>query len=385
VRKHLWKVRSVLNPAHTAGERGWFVFYGIASTFYRIFISIRILLFLNDRLPQELFLLVPLFALSAVISWVLVPVGKFVHYLAAASELARTRFRAVGSTVGVVVALILLIGVLKMPDYCRIEGVVEPQDLKVVYAGTDGFVKTILSSGQTVTADRDTPVLEAVNIPLLTEEKTLLAELQLLQARQRIARTEEIAAAQIINEQISALKEQIQRVQYELSTLRLGTDLSGTWISPNYEKMQGVYLRRGDPAGYIAPDDGLLIRATAGQNLAAMLVEQHQGDVQIRPKGRPDIQLTGSLDKIFPAGQEVLPTESLGYAAGGAVLTNPQDPSGRKTAEKFFEVWIIPQADSSQSLLTGQRVIARVKLRSKPLAVQWWLALRQLFQRRFHI
>ncbi|MBW2689240.1 MAG: hypothetical protein JRC99_04845 [Deltaproteobacteria bacterium] len=385
VRKHLWKVQSAQNPAHTPGEKGWFIFYGIASTLYRIFISVRILMFLNDRLPQELFFLVPLFALSAAFSWILVPTGKFLHYLAAGSELARTRPRAIGSTLGFAAGLILLIGVLRMPDYCRIEGVVEPQDLKVVYAATDGFVKAILPSGQTIAAGHDTPVVEAVNIPLMTEEKTLLAELGLLQAKERIARTEEIAAAQMIKEQISALQEQIQRVQYEISTLRLGTDLSGTWISPNYEKMQGIYLRRGDPAGYIIPTDALLIRATAGQNLVAMLLEQHQGQVQIRPKGRPDIELTGTVDKIFPAGQEVLPSEALGYAAGGAMPTQAQDPSGRRTAEKFFEVWIKPDIDSSQRLLTGQRVIVRIKLQSKPLAVQWWLTLRQLFQRRFHI
>ena len=61
-------------------------------------------------------------------------------------------------------------------------------------------------------------------------------------------------------------------------------------------------------------------------------------------------------------------------------------PSGRTSGlKKFFEVWIIPELDPAQRLLTGQRVIARIKLRSKPLAVQWWLAARQLFQRRFHI
>jgi putative peptide zinc metalloprotease protein len=310
---------------------------------------------------------------------------KFINYLAVGSELARTRSRAVGTTVGFVTCLILLIGVLKVPDYCRVEGIVEPQDLKVIYVVTEGFVTGILPSGIKVVSDDDMAVVEAINIPLLTEEITLLAERQLLQARERIAQTEEIAAAQMIKEQIIALNEQIERVQYELSGLRLGTDLSGTWMCPNYEKMQGVYLRRGDPVGYIAPGKAQLIRATAGQTLAAMLLEQHQDYVEIRPKGRPDIELIGTVDKIFPAGQEVLPSEALGYAAGGAVQTQAKDPSGRRTAEKFFEVWIKPDIDSSQRLLTGQRVIARVKLESKPLAVQWWLALRQLFQRRFHI
>jgi putative peptide zinc metalloprotease protein len=291
----------------------------------------------------------------------------------------------VGSTLGLVASLVLLIGVLKVPDYCRVEGVVEPQDMKVIYAVTDGFVNRIHPSGQIIVAGQDTLVLEAVNMPLQAKEKTLLAELQRLRAEERKARTEEIAKAQIFQEQITALQEQMKRVRYELSRLRLGTGLSGTWISPNYEKMHGVYLRRGDPAGYIAPTDALLIRATVGQNMAAMLMEEHQEIVEIRPKGRPDIELAGIFDNIFPAGQEVLPSEALGYAAGGATPTQAQDPSGRKTAEKVFEVWIKPDINSPINLLTGQRVITRVKLEPKPLAVQWWLSLRQLFQRRFHI
>jgi hypothetical protein len=95
--------------------------------------------------------------------------------------------------------------------------------------------------------------------------------------------------------------------------------------------------------------------------------------------------LSGTVDKIFPAGQEVLPSEALGYAAGGATPTQAQDPSGRKTAEKVFEVWIKPDKNAPVNLLTGQRVVTRVKLKSKPLAVQWWLSLRQLFQGRSHI
>lgn len=385
IRGHMWHVKSARNPAHSQGEVAWFVFYGIASTLYRIFICIRILLFLNNRLPQELFFLVPAFAFSALISWVLLPVGKFIHYLATGSELARTRSRAVGSTLGVLAVLVLLVGIIKMPDYCRIEGVVEPRDLKVIYAETDGFIADILPSGEMIDSSSQKGVFEAVNIPLVMKENMLTAELEKLQARERIAQTEEIAAAQMIREQITALQEQIQRIRDELSKLSPGKGLSGTWICPNYERMQGVYLKRGDAVGFIAPGRELLIRATAGQTLAAILLEQHQEVVQIRPKGRPDIQISGTINKIFPAGQEILPSEALGYAAGGSIATQAQDATGRKTTEKFFEIWINPDSKSNLNLLTGQRVIARVKLKSKPLAVQWWLAFRQLFQRRFHI
>jgi putative peptide zinc metalloprotease protein len=384
VRKYCWKVKTAYNPAHTSGEKGWFVFYGIASTAYRIFICIRILLFLNDRLPEELFILVPFFAFSAIIAWVLVPFGKFIRYLATNGELARTRTHAVGSTLGALVLLIICTSIFRVPDYCRVEGIVEPVDLAIVRAESDGFVTDFLPSGQSVSPE-SSPLIKSVNSKLEAEKKVLRAELVALEAKQRIATTREIAAAQILAEQIDALNEKIARVEHEISSLHLQSPLSGTWVSPEIDKAKGMYLNRGEQIGFVANLDNVLIRATAGQSLAAILVEQAHKQLEIRVKGRPNVKLTGEIEKIFPAGQEVLPSEALGYAVGGAMPTQSQDPYGRKTAEKFFEIRIRPDFDTSVRLLTGQRVVARIRLRSKPLVYQWWLSLRQLFQRRFHI
>jgi hypothetical protein len=67
------------------------------------------------------------------------------------------------------------------------------------------------------------------------------------------------------------------------------------------------------------------------------------------------------------------------------MATSARDPQGIRAAEMFFELRIRPDKNSATGLLTGQRVIARLRTDSKPLAVQWWLSLRQLFQRRFRI
>ena len=223
------------------------------------------------------------------------------------------------------------------------------------------------------------------SMPCLLSWKELHAELVALEAKQRIATIKEVAAAQILGEQIEALNEKIARVDFEISSLHLQPPMPGTWVSPDIDKIKGAYLHRGEQIGFIANLDDVLIRATAGQSLAAILVEQAHKLLEIRVKGQPDVTLTGQIEKIFPAGQEVLPSEALGYAVGGSMPTLSQDPRGIKTSEQFFEIRIRPDPDASIRLLTGQRVVARIKLRSKPLVFQWWLSLRQLFQRRFHI
>ena len=384
VKKYCWKMKAAHNPAHSIGEIIWFVFYGIASTIYRVFICIRILLFLNDRLPEELFILVPFFAFSAILAWVIIPIGKFIRYLATSGELFRNRGRAVSFTFGVLIFILVSVGLIKLPEYFRIEGIVEPANLAIVHAQSDGFITDFLESGQKVSADKEV-LIKAENPELEAEKKVLLAELRSLEIQRRLEETREKAAAQILDEQIKALNEKIARIDFELSSLNIKATLSGTWISPDVEKTKGFYLNRGQQLGLVADLNDVHIRATAGQELAAMLVEYDSNNVEIRVKGRPDVELKGKIERVFPAGQEKLPSRALGYAVGGSMPTLLQDPHGLKTAENFFEVRIKLDTVDSAKLFSGQRVVVRIEMPSKPLAFQWWRTLRQLFQRRFHI
>ena len=384
VKRYCWGLKRAQNPAYTFGEGVWFVFYGLASMAFRVFICVRILLFLNDRLPEELFILVPLFAFSAIVAWVFVPFGKFLQFLATGAELARNRGRAIGSTLVTFCLIIVGIGLIRLPDYWRVEGVVEPVNLAIVHAESDGFVVSFLASESRVTSG-GTPLIRGVNPELEAEKKSSVAERASLEIQRRIAETQEFAAAQILDEQIEALNEKIARLEFELDSLNLKPPLSGTWVAPDIEHSKSSYLQRGQSIGFIASLDDVIIRATAGQKVAAMLIEQSDKNVEFRVKGQPKLLMTGKIEQIFPSGHELLPSEALGYAVGGSMPTVPQDPQGTKSAEMFFEIRIKPNADSSIRLLTGQRVVARIRMHPKPLAFQWWLSVRQLFQRRFHI
>ncbi len=384
VKRYCWGIRGAHNPAHTRGESRWFFFYGIASSIYRIFICVRILLFLNDRLPEELFIIVPILAGVSIIMWVLVPIGKFFRYLAVGHELSRNRGRAINVTLATTAVMVILLCVIKFPDYCRVEGFVEPFDLSVIHMETDGFITECLPSGSMVEPTGKL-ILKASNKAIETEKQILLAQLTAFEVRRQIAETQEIAAAQIITEQIETVKEQIAKVDHQLSLLNLHAPKAGQWVSPDIERIRGGYIHRGERIGYVAHFDRVIVRATAEQELAALLVEQAHKELEIRVKDCPKQKLKATLEQIFPSGHEVLPSRALGYAVGGTMATEIRDPRGIKTAEKFFEIRIRPEQSDSIRLIMGQRVIARVQLRSKPLAMQWWYLLRQLFQRRFHI
>lgn len=384
VRRYAWGLQRIWNPAYTTGERLWFISYGTLSSIYRVYISIRILLFLNGRLPETLFLIVPILALSGIVGWLIVPVARFLRYLATSEELARNRPRAMVSTAVVTVILIVGLGVVRLPDHRRVEGIVEPQNVSIIHAESDGFITGFLPS-QAQVAPETAALVDAVNPALEAENRSLTAQRRALEVRRRRAALQETAAGQILDEQLAALDEKIARIQRELSQLHVAAPSSGTWISPEIEFAKGRFVRRGENLGIVANLNDLVIRATAGQNVAALLIEQADQEVEIRGNDRPRPTLAGTIEKIFPAGQEQLPSQALGYAVGGSMPVDVRDPGGTRTAEKFFEIRIRPHAAQPGEWLTGQRVVVRFRLPPAPLAVQVYQYGRQLFQRRFHI
>lgn len=390
VKRRGWGVKKLPNPAYSPGERIWFLTYGPISALYRIYISVRILLFLNTRLPPAFSLVVPILATTAVLGWLAMPLSRFVRYLAASPELARGRRRAVLSTLGAALAATVLVGLIRMPDHCRIEGVVEPARLAVVYAETDGFVTKFLPS-QSATSPAGEPLVVGVNPELETRNLSQQAQRRSLEVRRRLAELEETAASQILAEQIAALDEQIAKVQSDLDRLELRAPFAGVWVAPEIDRMPGTYLKRGRPLGFVGSLDDLIIRATAGQRIAAM-IEDAERVVEFRVKGQPDATFSGRIEKVLPAGQDTLPSEALSYTAGGSMPTRMERGAQRdtKAAERFFEIRIRPDPHATGDqgrpiLLTGQRVVVRVSMSPKPLLVQWLLSARQLFQRRFHI
>ena len=266
VKKYLWNVRQARSPAHTRGEKGWFVFYGIASTIYRVFICVRILLFVASKL----FMFGMILAVAASVTWVLVPLGKFLRYLATNGELARVRTRAIATTALTLGLIVGGIGFVPAPDRFRLDGVAEPARLQIVHAATDGFVTGTLSPGRTVTPDGE-PLLTSESPELLAQHEELLAEREQLLAQRRLAQTQDIALAQILAERIAALDERMNRVREQREDLVIHAAFEGEWIAPNIERAQGAYLRRGAQVGLVASRE-VIIRATAGQEVTDMLL-----------------------------------------------------------------------------------------------------------------
>lgn len=420
VKKYAWGVKNPRNPAHTAGEKVWFLFYGIASTIYRTVVVVAILFFI----AQKLFMLGIILALAASVAWLCVPVFKFIHYLATNGELMRVRGRAIGTVLLTLAATVVSIGVVSFPDRTRIPGVIEPVDMQIIFARDNGFVHSFLPSGSVVRANTSV-LLDADNPEFkmqLAVARAQLAELN-KEREKALAKGEIAEATSYYNQAADGKRRQIAYFQQRLDNLSLHAPIDGTWIAPQIDRVRGRYLTSQQQLGEVI-SDRKFIRAVAPQDLVPRLKEALSGEdaeiiqmqhgsaevnrqaesqiaeirakfekyrtVEIRIAGHPEVLLLGRIYKVYPAGSRRLPSPALSTGMGGTIATDPKDQHAITAVEEFCEVQIdsIHNADPkgpAPELFSGQRVTVRVDLPEKPLAAQWWRSLMQLIQQKFQV
>ena len=376
-KRYLWGLVRAADPSHTPGEKGWLLFYFVAATICRTVILAAIALMLMRMFPAVGVLLAGIL----LVRWALTPLVRLGRYLSTSPELNANRSRALATSLVVAAVLGLAVGMARLPDRFRIEGVVEPVDYSVVHMQTSGFVRTVLASG-THTGPAGPALLTAQSMELEAKHDALLAQSRQLKLRRRSVQTRETAAAQIMDEKIAALDEQLARTRQDLGGLELFAPVPGIWVAPDADQLAARYLARGQRVGVVADLDQLRIRAVANQQVASRLIDDVRPRVAIRVKNQPDLMLYGRLQKIIPAGQAQLPSAALGYAAGGGTRIDQTDSSGTLAAEPFFEILVAPDEPLPFDLRPGQTMALRFETSPKPLVVQGWRSLLQLFQQR---
>jgi len=376
-KRYLWGLERAADPSHTPGEKGWLLFYFVAASICRAVILAAIAMMLIGMFPAVGVLLAGIL----VVRWALRPLVRLGRYLSVSPELIANRSRALATSLAVAAAFGIAVGMARLPDRFRIEGVVEPVDYSVVHMQTAGFVRTVLASG-TRTGPTGPALLTARSLELEAKHDALLAERRQLTLQRRSVQTRETAAAQIMDEKIAALDEQLARTGQDLDGLDLFAPVPGIWVAPDADQLEARYLTRGQRVGVVADLEHLRIRAVANQQVASRLIDNARPRVAIRVKNRPDLVLTGRLQRIIPSGQEQLPSAALGYAAGGGTRIDRADTTGTRAAEPFFEILVAPDEPLPFDLRPGQTMALRFETAPKPLVVQGWRSLLQLFQQR---
>jgi putative peptide zinc metalloprotease protein len=364
------------NPAHTPGEGAWLGAFGVLSWIYRIYIFVRIILFVSDK--YLVFGLI--IAGSAALGWIVRPVWSFFHYLAFSPRLARVRNRAVAVSSLVAAFVLLTLAVVPAPNHFRAAGVVQAEHFADVFAPSPGAIVDVLAAPGATVAEGE-PLVRLKNPELDLELAAAEAELAGAKAQYQEALDAQAAEVGPMKEHVGAVESRCDLLHSEISALTIRAGQGGVWFAPQLTESRGSWAAKGSWLGRIVNQGSFEFRAVVPQEDAANLFSRGIRGADVRLATLAAQALPAGEFRIIPAQQDRLPSAALGWRGGGEIAV--ADPKGLKAAEGFFEISARLDAAVSIPLRQGETGKIRFALPPEPLLWQWERRVRQLFQRRF--
>lgn len=379
IERYLFGLQDSESPATAQGEPAWFLFFAIASFIYRIFVYLLIILFVAGKF----FVIGLLFALWALYTMLILPVGKAVQYLLVSPRIRRCRSRALTISSGFASVLILIVIFLPLPLSTTAQGVVWVPDQALVRAGNSGFVKHIETAGGEL-MEPGQAVLKLEDPFLPVEAEVMGYELQGLQAKYRLLKKNDQVQAEITLEEIENTRARISHAQQRMQQLVVTSNVAGQLVLPQESRLNGRFVRQGDLLGYVVDRGNAFIRVVVPQSDVEKV---RAGTLRVEVRLAEKIQqvIPARLIRQTPSASHELPTAALGSEGGGNVIIDLQEPGGRRAVENLFHFELEVPLQKEQRLHIGERVYVRFVHDAEPLASRWYREIRQLLLSRFSV
>ncbi|MEH6628455.1 MAG: peptidase M50 [Motiliproteus sp.] len=377
VQRYLFAMHEAKSPA-ASGERGWLVFFGIASFMYRMFIMFIIILFIAG----ELFFIGILLATWAVATQIVLPLVKMLDFLISNPRLKRKRLQAIGLSGFVVALMAILLFVVPSPSRTMAQGVVWLPEHSYVRAGVDGFVDRLLVSEDTV-VNKGQALIVSEDLILQARANLLNAQLRELTAKLIEIQFVDRSQAAVIRKEIESVSAELSRLQEQVAALTIYSLADGTFVVPNAVDLPGRYLQRGEVIGYVLEPAMTQVRTVVSQNRIGLVRSQTQ-QVDVWPESLGSQPLRATIEREVPGGTYELPSAALGSAGGGLFPVDLSDSNGLKALERVFQFDLLLPGVTDVGQIGG-RVNVRFGHGYEPLAFQWYRQIKQLFLSRFGV
>jgi len=407
-------------PVHAdRRELGWLIGYGIGSFFYRIFITVVIMLFVFD----QWFAVGVFLALVSIWMWILNPAKKLLTHLVSPA-LYRHRNRAWSVSLAVLATLTVLLGAVPVPASVRAPGVLQSVEAISLYASVDGHLRELrVQDGQWVQAGDTLAVFENPDLrfDIQITRQQLRETTAVLRESIGAGRSADVGP---LEERLLALEDRLDELLEREQRLVVRAPISGHWISAGLNELLVTgRLRRGERLGEIIDTERYRFVAVVAQTRAEDIFrEALSGSAEVRLWGQADRVLQVPEITLIPYQRDQLVSPALGLFGGGEIITRPDEQGVHRAAQPFFElratlrfdavnpksVWSSlsngehfgsasdPQDDSSDSarrlalneaavpvMLHGASGLLRLPLPGEPLFQQGRRALMQLIQARY--
>ncbi len=376
--RYLLQLKDIDTPPASPGERRWFLFYAPASLLYRLFISIRIALFLAGKF----FIVGVLLAIWSAITILAVPVFRGLNFAFASPKLHEKKGLAWALASILLSCILGFLFWAPLPLHTHAEGIVWAPDQAIVSVETSGFFgRFLFPAGAMV---RPGEVLAECYDPELTAEiKQRKARLEELEARRNaVFAAGNRVQTEVIVDQMKAERANLARALERAEGLILRAQTAGVLAVSQPGDMEGRFVRKGEQLGYVLGQAEITVRVAVPQR-DIDLVRRRTRKVLLRPAENLDEILEARIRREIPAGSDQLPSKALTPEGGGGIAIDPRDGSGLKTLSRHFQLeLVLSQSDAITNI--GSHVYVRFDHGLEPLGLQWRRRIRQLFLARFN-
>ncbi|MEW6664093.1 MAG: HlyD family efflux transporter periplasmic adaptor subunit [Thermodesulfobacteriota bacterium] len=375
--RYLLGMEEVHSPASGPGEAPWLGLYAVASFLYRIFIMVRIALFVAGKF----FIVGVVLAGWGLLSMLVMPSYRVLHHALTRPAMYDKRGRIL-AIAGVSAALVVLMALaLPVPSLTVAEGVIFAQENSQVFAGANGFVSRVIASPGAEVETGD-PLVACENPELVAEVRVLEAQLREFEARHRLSLTRDRTEAEILSDEIGRIKAELDQKRAEVRDLLIRSPADGRFLLPNAEDMPGRFLRRGTAVGYVVDFSKVTARVVVPQ-ADVDRVRKETSAVLVMLVEQMGKEYVGSIGREVPAASNELPSLALSLEGGGSLALDPRERQEMKAFEKLFHFEILLSGPDPNTI--GQRVFVRFEHEPEPLAFRWYRSIRRTLLGKFSV
>jgi putative peptide zinc metalloprotease protein len=376
-RTRLLGQKEVESPAGDRGEAAWLACYAVASFVYRIFITVRIVLFIAGRF----FFIGVLLAVWALGAMVFTPLLKAVRSLAVDPALARMRGRTAAVVLGACVLVVVPLALVPFPSSTVVQGVIWPPEQAFVRAGVEGFVREVLVESGTL-VEAGAPLVVCGNLDLEARVRVISGRLREYEAKRRVSLLSDRAEARMLEEEIEHLEAELAGARERMDELTLCASVHGVFVAERPRDLPGRFVRQGEGLGYVLDQRRSLVRAVVSEERID-LIRHDTREVRVRLSDDLKRDIRAQVLREVPLASRDLPSLALSVEGGGPIAL---DPRGSERPQAFRTLFQLDLALEGPSVLrVGQRVYVRFTHGAEPLAWRWWRDLRRLLLSRFSL
>lgn len=376
LRRYAYGVSGVFSPAVNYREAVLLTGYSVAAFAYRVFMLFFIILLVANYFPT-LGLVIGCWLLFFQLLW---PAVKALNYVARDKQLASKRGRAVGVTAAGVTLMILLVVAVPMPMSTSAEAVLWlPDEARVKVESSGEVAQVLVADGDTVEQGQE--LMRLHNPVLVAHLAVQQARLREYDARYQQAWVEDRAQAQLFEQDINAIKAEIELLQTRVVNLVVRSPTQGIFRITRQHYLPGSFVHQGDEVALIEKPDLVRVRAALLQSEVG-LVRQSTAGVSVKFSSNPQHTIAAQMVQDVPVATQELPSQVLGAQGGGRIAVDASQPTGTRVTEKVF-LLDLALNDFVQAGHYGERAYVKFEHPAEPLALQWYRALQQVFIRHF--